>query len=414
MIPFYKTLRLSALALSLILACGGARAEQDRLFTVGGVRVDVSAANATKARDEAFLKAQQEAFSKIAAERLPPARLAAFKPPEPATIGPMIKDFEVSNEKITPTRYIGTYTFRFYAPAVAGWLGESSAQDGGAIDAGARTAQAAVSGAPSVTSQGGETISIQTSHVPAAVEEIPAGPPMLVLPFYQWGSRTILWTDTNPWRERWSVLGPAGGGVIVPRGDLEDVKGVADTQALTYDPAAVAAMKQRYGAAHAFVLIGAPKLPSGMDVYIYDADGPEPVYLHTLTVQAGPAQDVLELAARQAAAFMRTARTERPLAVVASDSTVRTLHLRVLFSTPQEWIETQRALAAVEGVKSTEIASLSSNEAMMLVTLRGDDAAVTALMAAQGLALSADGAGGSLYDLCLRSYCSGQRGAFLP
>lgn len=401
----YKTLWTFALALSLAVPAFAARAqEEDGLFTVGGVRVDVTAENATKARDEAFSKAEQAAFVKIAAQILPPERLAAFKPPGPETIGPMIKDFEVGNEKIAPTRYIGTYTFRFYAPAVAGWFGESTAQYGGEIDV------------TDTDGTGGETISIGNSHILADVSPTQAVP-VLILPFYQWGSRTILWTDANPWRERWTAAQNAGGAaapapqgdapsvsVILPRGDLEDVSGLTDTQALTYDPTALAAMKQRYGAAHAVVLIGAPKLPSGMDVYVYDADGAEPTYLKTLSVQAGPAQDVLALATQATREFLKTTLPGSAPGISAS-APLRTITVRVRFASPQEWVETQKALSAVQGVRGSEVASLSPNEALVRVTLRGEDAALGPLMATQGLTLSAPMAGDPAYGLCYASYC---------
>lgn len=403
----YKTLWTFALALSLAAPALPARAqEEDGLFTVGGVRVDVTAENATKARDEAFARAEQDAFAKIAARTLPPERLAAFKAPGPETIGPMIKDFEVSNEKIAPTRYIGTYTFRFYAPAVAGWLGESAAQYGGEI------------GVDSTDATGGETVGVGNSHIPANITPINAAP-VLILPFYQWGSRTILWTDANPWRERWAAAqngdaqeqpqGSAGiPPVVLPRGDLDDVAGLADTQALTYDPTALNAMKQRYGAAHAIVLIGAPKLPSGMDVYVYNADGTDPAYLKTLSVQAGPAQDVLALATQATREFLKTA-LPGSAPGLSADAPLRTITVRVRFSAPQEWVETQKALNAVQGVRNAEIASLSPNEALVRVTLRGEDAALAPLMAAQGLTLSAPVAGDPAYGLCYASYCPQQQ-----
>jgi len=415
MVRIYKTLWTVALALSLAAPAGSAWAQdEDGLFTVGGVRVDVTAQNATKARDEAFAKAEQDAFAKIAAQILSPERLAAFKPPGPDTIGPMIKDFEVSNEKIAPTRYIGTYTFRFYAPSVAGWFGESSAQSGGTID---------TSSAPNQSpGSDGATINVGNSHIPADLppsdSAATAAPrpvsPVLILPFYQWGSRTILWTDANPWRERWAMAeqnnqkipGPnASPPVILPRGDLEDISGVADTQALTYDPTALAAMKQRYGAAHAIVLIGSLKPPSGMDVYVYNADGPEPSYLTTLSVQARTAQDLLSQATQATQDFLKTALPGSAPALSA-DAPIRTITARVRFSSPEEWIKTQQALSSVQGLKGTEIASLSSNEALVRITARGDDATLASLMAAQALTLSPPAGGGeSAYGICFASYC---------
>jgi hypothetical protein len=82
-------------------------------FTVAGVRVDVTAANAVDARKQAFEQAQQAAFSLLASRFLTKDRMTHFKAPPVEQITPLVDDFEITNEKLSPTRYVGTYTFRF-------------------------------------------------------------------------------------------------------------------------------------------------------------------------------------------------------------------------------------------------------------------------------------------------------------
>ena len=77
----------SALVLfsGVFLFSGIGRAE-DPLFTVDGVKVDVTAESAVAARGQAFEKAQQEAFKMLAERLLPEADAKTFEPPAVSTI----------------------------------------------------------------------------------------------------------------------------------------------------------------------------------------------------------------------------------------------------------------------------------------------------------------------------------------
>jgi hypothetical protein len=86
---------------------------QDDPYTVSGVRVDATAANAVDARKQAFEQAQQAAFSLLASRFLSQEQMKNFKAPPVEQITPLVDDFEITNEKLSSTRYVGTYTFRF-------------------------------------------------------------------------------------------------------------------------------------------------------------------------------------------------------------------------------------------------------------------------------------------------------------
>jgi hypothetical protein len=86
---------------------------QEDPYTVSGVRVDATAASAVDARKQAFEQAQQAAFSLLASRFLSQDQMKNFQAPPAAQITPLVDDFEITNEKLSPTRYVGTYTFRF-------------------------------------------------------------------------------------------------------------------------------------------------------------------------------------------------------------------------------------------------------------------------------------------------------------
>ncbi len=87
-------------------------------YTVEGVAVDVTAANAVKAREEALTQAQVKAFEQLAAQTLTPEELAAYTMPDANTIMALVQDFEITNEQLSAKRYKGVFTVRF-RPALA-------------------------------------------------------------------------------------------------------------------------------------------------------------------------------------------------------------------------------------------------------------------------------------------------------
>ena len=86
---------------------------QDDPYTVSGVKVDVTAANAVEARTKAFAQAQQTAFTQLAQHFLSAGQMKDFQPLAADQVTPLVKDFEVTNEQLSAVRYVGTYTFRF-------------------------------------------------------------------------------------------------------------------------------------------------------------------------------------------------------------------------------------------------------------------------------------------------------------
>lgn len=126
---FYKLfgkLRTVFCAICLVLATAffsvTGHAANDAVFTVPGVKVDVTAENALQAREQAFAEAQTLAFQQLAERLMPESQLATFVPPEPSVISTMVKDFEITQEQLSHVRYVGTYTFRFTGDAVRSYF----------------------------------------------------------------------------------------------------------------------------------------------------------------------------------------------------------------------------------------------------------------------------------------------------
>lgn len=109
-----------ALALACLVCAPPAGAQEMAVsaYTVEHVEVDVTAANAVKAREEALIRAQVKAFEALADAQLSEEARASYAVPDADTIMGLVKDFEVTNEQLSATRYKGIFTVRF-RPALA-------------------------------------------------------------------------------------------------------------------------------------------------------------------------------------------------------------------------------------------------------------------------------------------------------
>jgi hypothetical protein len=94
-------------------------------YTVSGVPVDVTAADASAARDQAIVEGQRAAL-KLLVENMMGAEKAAQVPlPDDAGIAEMVQDFEVESERLSAVRYVGTLTFRFLSDPVDRLVGRA-------------------------------------------------------------------------------------------------------------------------------------------------------------------------------------------------------------------------------------------------------------------------------------------------
>lgn len=107
--------RITFIFLLLLSALPAWAAGED--YTVAGITIDQPTTDATTARDEALGAALAKAYEQLrerraaAGETLPAAEVGA--------LWKIMQDFEVADERISATRYAGTFTIRFRSTAVA-------------------------------------------------------------------------------------------------------------------------------------------------------------------------------------------------------------------------------------------------------------------------------------------------------
>lgn len=87
-------------------------------YSVKGVEVDITDESSVKARNKAFIEAQRKAFEVLATRYYAEGELKVLKIPNDDTLSGFIQDFKIASEQISSKRYKGVFDFRFKPAAV--------------------------------------------------------------------------------------------------------------------------------------------------------------------------------------------------------------------------------------------------------------------------------------------------------
>lgn len=356
-------------------------------YLVQNIEADAKASNAVEAREKAFEAAQIAGYEELAKRFLTEEALKSFETPTIDVVERFVEDFEVTNEKLSMTRYKGTYDIRY---------AEKTFKTPNMDD-------------------------LYNSNAAA-----PQKAQLLVIPFLEVNDRHYLW-QINPFWDAWKraqsnkVLGK----IIVPTGSRDDVMSIRDGQNLNYDPAAVNAMRIRYNTNQVAIAVASPEpmadntLNIAIALYSPKPYGPE--LSQQLSVKAYPGEGTEQLYNRVVATIAQAfhSRWERQTAVPnAYDQNQNNYSNRPVenpdiygvdvtraqpsaspshsaltltgaknniiaqyqFANAREWVETKQAIENINGVDAVQIKSLSSNSATIDIKFNGTvDALRTAL-----------------------------------
>lgn len=349
----------------LLLICAApqnAMASDNELFTIQDVKVDVTADNAAIARQLAFQDAQVKAFNRLVKRLLSEEEAELLAAPDKEIIPSLIRDYEITNERLSTVRYIGTYTFRFKPKTVKEFLASA-----GMI----------------FTDVGSQ--------------------PVLILPYLQHGYETILWDPQNDWLKAWQritsykdALVP----VIVPIGDLEDTQDISNDESLTYDYERLSRIVQRYRAGEAIIMIAIPswrdyyqsdpdKLPDRMTVMIYRTDRKKPEFAQNFSVMREPNQNkeaFMDMVVSEARKALRRDWKSRTMVDPQQNNK---LTARITFSSMDEWIETKNTLDNVHGINDLNLLALSPQDAHIELLFNGSEQRLRLALQQARLTLSA-------------------------
>lgn len=316
-------------------------------YVVRPVSADVTAGDATEAREQALLRAQRSAFETLA-QRLSPPGHAAPPVPGTAALQAMVQAVEVLEEKTSPVRYVGTFAVTFGREPVRRYFDET--------------------GVPLIP---------------------PPTRPVVVLPVLRTADLPVLWDGRTDWRTAWENRVTSGSllPLLVPPGELQDVAAISAEEALAADAEPLRRIGTVYSTETVVVAALTALAEGEAQVELTRYESGRRVDRRSLTVAAGPGS-VEARAADQAVLALEAAwKRERSVAGTEAALPVRVAGILNL----EEWVSVRRRLAGERLVVRTEVERLTRREADLTLHYRGDTSALGAALARLDLALTAPG-----------------------
>lgn len=331
---------------------GGAWAQTGAVYTATGIDVDVTGDIATL-RDQAMLEGQRKALQKVLTDIAPADRAAALTLPGDDTISAWVQDFQIEEEKISATRYIGRFTFRFLADPVQQFLAGNNV----------------------------EFAQIQTKR-------------LLVLPIYtDEAGNSTLWGAGNLWLAQWSQKAPNASLVpmMLPTGDVSDSTTLSATQALAGDLSRLTALAQRYGAGDVLVaeVRASPVGAGGTQAFAvaatqYGREAPKS-FSDSVSGDAAAIDDLLGQSADRTITWVQGAWKEANLVDASKQSTMT---IEVPISNLKQWVDIKKQLGGVPSLKSVQLVSLTRTLATLNITFLGELPQFQRSLAQQELSLA--------------------------
>ena len=346
-------LRFSTIAAILLMALGVqgdavAQVSGSNSYTIGGIDVDASGADAIKAREQGIQEAKRKAVRQLV-DRLVAAEDRGRVPPlDDARLNDMVRGVEFVRERSVPNRYIATLNVVFAADQAKAWLAPSGAR---------------------------------------IVETVAR--PALVIPLWKGPAGLEPLDSLNVWREGWRTLDTVGSAVPVTvlRGDQIDQNALTAEEAYVGDVAALARLNERYRAPTIVVAIVEGDKDAGsltVGGVRYDMQtGARSEIAKTTVDGAG------QLA--EAAKKVHTQLDEqwRNIAVVHRDSQ-DALDVTVPIQALGDWVQVRQRLGAVPAVKNVTVRSLEADRAELHLEYFGTSEELQRVLAQAGLRLEQD------------------------
>ena len=307
------------------------------------VKVDATAENAAAARELARIDGQRRALALVIEQLSGSPEGAKLPKLDDKAITDMVESFEVANERMSAVHYLADYTFHF-RPAKVRRLVR-------VVDTTSGEASSKPSGEPNAK--------------PAAIE-VPAKP-VVVLPVYQDGARSVLWDDPNPWREAWGQRSPdasAPSRWTVPLGDAADLAAIDADRAKSGNSDALTVIAQQNGGGETIVALATVRREgdnvSGVDLSIkrYRSGHLVDTQSTTLGSTSGESEsDLLKRAADAVAALIAKKNT------TPRGDQQATLAATVPLTSLGDWVQVRNRLASVPAVRKVDLLSLTRQEA---------------------------------------------------
>ena len=338
---------LAVLLAAALPALAPAQVITGNAYSVGGINVDVTAADAIQARDQAIRQAHRSAVAKLVEQMVPADERSRVPPVDDGRLSGMIRGVEFANERTTANRYIATLTVVFSAEPVKSWLSEAG---------------------------------IRPSETVAR--------PALVIPLWKGRNGVEPLDDRNQWRAAWTALNTAGSAVPVTvlRGDQLDQNALSVEEAFVGDISALSRLNDRYRAPTIVVAIVEGDKNTGkvrVSGIRYDTQTGARAGIPAVEVDGG---DLGEAAKRMHA---RIEEEWRSVAVVRRDSE-NSLEVVVPIRALSDWVQVRQRLGGVPAVKTMTVRTLEADRADIRLEYYGTTEQLQQTLMQAGLLLARD------------------------
>jgi len=347
--------RGAMLLLGALCALSAPAAAQSRfdVFTIAPVRVDVTAASASAARDQALIEGERRALQMLIERLTLAAGRSRLPQPNSAQLSDLVQGFEVANERRSGVRYIADYTFHFRPDSVRQLLGQAG----------------------------------------IAFAETPSKP-LVVLAVLLDGDRAALWDDPNPWRDAWAraKLPPGLVPLVIPLGEIADVAAIDTDAALHGDDARLRSLSQRYDGDDVLVTAAtvSQSATRSLDVVTsrYTPGNPASRQTWSNSATANPTESDTAMMTRALADTMARVEEAWKVANILDLRQSGTLTVRVAAGSLRDWVVVRDRLTGIPAVRSSQLMSIDRGGARVEIRYVGDPAQLRLALAQRDLELS--------------------------
>ena len=324
------------------------------MFLVRRIPVDISADNATHARELAMQEAQEKAFYKMMNRLTLPEDLENLPMLSTEDIINLVQDISVSNEKTSSVRYIAQVDVQFNAAAMQTFF--------------------------------------QEYQVPYVTEPAPRS---ILLPVFKESktARPQLWSDRNPWLLAWSKTAGYSDLVplVIPMGDLEDMAVISEDTLTEAPNTDITPLLKRYRATDALIMEAIVDSTLHQVKVIIQPNTPSKSPFGTLTFQVpinATLPVVLQNAADQAVQLLEQKWREKT--AVRFDNPT-SLTVVVPIQNLAEWIEIRGRLDEVKLIKQDVVQAVRRDQAQIEIFFAGNLAPFLDALRREGLFLAPTG-----------------------
>ena len=343
--PLFASMTVAAAALLLSLVILAPASAKD-LWTVSDVAVDGTGTSPSAAKETALAKGRQRAWTDMYRRLAPFAEWSKQPPLTDEALEPLVRSFDISNERHSSTRYLATVTYLFNAANVRDVLRKAGVQYSESV-----------------------------------------AKPVLVVAL-----TGTAWQPETFWGTAWSAqsrrarLVP----VAVPLGDAADITALAAVSQMS-DWAMVKPLADRYGAGSVLVA-SLNRSATGFQVATTHIR-PESRVPRAQAFSRQGTEDDPTLAMRAAGSVADTLQEEWKRTTSVDFSTQSTIMARVPFRSLQEWVAIRRTLEGTRAIQRAAVEEMTVGGARVRLDHVGRVDQLQTALAQSNVTLSADDKG---------------------